>query len=80
MRIDDGVYKTLRKISGSYARKIIEAIKNFASDPYIGDMQKIKGEEFLWRRRIGDYRIFFEIYQEQRRVDVRWIERKTSKT
>ena len=80
MRVDDGVYKALKKVPLPYARKLIETIKGLSHDPYSGDIKKIKGEECLWRRRIGDYRIFFEIYQQSKRIDVRWVERKTSKT
>ena len=48
--------------------------------PYIGDIEKIKGESNLWRRRIGAYRVFYEIKQEERIVHVFWVERRTSKT
>ena len=39
-------------------------------DPRPKDCKKIQGEENLWRIRIGDYRIIYEIDDEKRSVDI----------
>lgn len=57
LHIDDRVYKDLRKTSKDYVDKIIGIIESLAFDPYAGDIQKIKGEAFVWRRRVGQYRL-----------------------
>lgn len=79
-RVADKVYKTLRKFPKPIAQKIVQAIEALPKNPYAGDIEKIKGEQFLWRRRVGEYRIFFEIHQDRRFIDVVRVERKGSKT
>ena len=57
LEIDPDVFKTLRKIPGRDAKRISEVIKLLPLDPHFGDIQKMKGEEQVWRRRIGEYRL-----------------------
>ena len=80
LHIDDKVYKALKKIPKQEVRKITHAIRVLPDDPYAGDLRKVRGEAATWRRRIGEYRIFYEVHQAEVRIDVRWIERKGSKT
>lgn len=60
--------------------KILEVVKSLPSDPYIGDITKVKGEENLWRRRVGAFRIFYELIPDERIIDVLRIECRTSTT
>jgi len=60
--------------------RIIDALQSLIIDPYTGDLQKLGGTENSWRRRVGSYRIFFEISQSERRVDIFKIECRGSKT
>jgi mRNA-degrading endonuclease RelE of RelBE toxin-antitoxin system len=48
-------------------------------DPFQGDIRKLQGLPGF-RRRIGDWRMFFEIIPERRHVVVAAIERRTSTT
>jgi len=48
-------------------------------DPFQGDIGKLQGLPGF-RRRIGDWRVFFEIVPEDRQVVVAAIERRTSTT
>jgi len=80
LRIDERVYKDLHKVPKDYADKIIGVIESFALDPYAGDIQKIKGERYVWRRRVGDYRVFYEIYPERKFISVFHVEIRSSKT
>ena len=50
LKIDIGIYKDLSKFPNNHARKILEAIENFASNPYVGDIRKIKNEKNLLKR------------------------------
>jgi len=50
------------------------------SNPYRGDIEKMKGEENIWRRRIGAYRIFYEIIPKEKVIYVFRAERRTTKT
>jgi mRNA-degrading endonuclease RelE of RelBE toxin-antitoxin system len=50
------------------------------ANPFGGDMGKLKGDRKGYRRRVGNWRIFFDPLPEERRVVVTAIERRTSKT
>ena len=59
---------------------ITAGLKELSTNPYSGDIEKILGEENVWRRRIGAYRIFYEIISQEKVIRVFRIERRTSKT
>lgn len=78
--VEPSARKALKRLSKDDHTRIIEAINALVYDPYAGDLQKLGGTEDSWRRRVGSYRIFFEISQSERRVDIFKIERRGSKT
>lgn len=43
--------------------KIGSAVTSMADDPFSGDAVKLAGEDNLWRRRVGSYRVFFRSRQ-----------------
>ena len=51
-----------------------------ALDPLAGDVVRLRRQPAAFRRRIGDWRIFFDIYPELRIVEVVNIERRTTTT
>ena len=49
--------------------------------PFIrGDIQKMRGKDNVWRRRVGSYRIFYKIETSEKTILVFYLERRTSKT
>lgn len=80
LQIDPSVVKALKKIPARYARRLFDAINLLPSDPYVGDIQKIKGEFNVWRRRVGEYRLFYKIITERQLILVFHVERRTSST
>lgn len=80
LRIDQKVYRELRKFPKKDAIRITAVLEDKSFDPYDGDIEKIKGEESTWRRRIGSYRIFYEVNQNEQFVHIFWVERRTSST
>jgi len=80
LRIDPVVFKNLRKIPRKDIERILFIIKNLPSNPFTGNIQKMKGEKNVWRRRIGSYRIFYEILPDSNIIHVFRVERRTSKT
>jgi len=80
VKIDNGVYRELRRVPRNDRERIISVIEDPLFDPYIGDLEKIKGEDDTWRKRIGAYRIFHTVTQRGRIVHIFWVERRTSKT
>jgi len=80
LQIDPSVYKTLKKIPRNYAEAILEVIRILPINPYYGDIQKMKDENNTWRRRIGNYRIFYKIKVVEKIILIFGVERRTSKT
>jgi mRNA-degrading endonuclease RelE of RelBE toxin-antitoxin system len=80
LRVREKVYKDLEKFPQKDRRNIIKAIEQLPFNPYLGDIEKMKDEENSWRRRIGAYRIFYEIILQEKVIYVFRVERRTSKT
>lgn len=49
-------------------------------DPFAGDVERLHTQVTAFRRRVGDWRLFFDVYPESRLVRVRYIERRTTTT
>lgn len=80
LRIDPSVEKALRKFPPPDAKRILGVIQLLPIDPYFGDIQKMKGNEEVWRRRVGSYRLFYRLMSEVKVILVFHVERRTSKT
>lgn len=80
LQIDSSVFKTLKKIPRQNAEVILNVIRLLPLNPYFGDIQKMKGENNAWRRRIGSYRIFYKIKIAERAILVFHLKRRTSNT
>lgn len=78
--IDSSVKKILGRIPKDDARRIGSVLKELVVNPYAGDIEKMEGESDVWRRRVGSYRIFYEVYKNKRVVYVFKLERRTSNT
>lgn len=62
------------------ARRITTVLAEMSVDPYDGDIQKMEGEENTWRRRIGAYRIKYEVRIKEKLIYIFEVERRTSNT
>jgi len=51
-----------------------------ANDPHAGDIVRLKGTRFGWRRRVGDYRILYDLDRAERLITVQHIARRTTTT
>lgn len=78
LQIDPAVYKFLSRISRKEAGRLLMVIQDLPEDPFAGDIQKMKGEESVWRRRVGSYRIRYELVLKDRIIYVFLVERRTS--
>jgi mRNA-degrading endonuclease RelE of RelBE toxin-antitoxin system len=50
------------------------------ADPFRGDVVHLTNAETAYRRRVGDYRILFDVFHERRQVDVVAVLRRTTTT
>jgi len=70
--------KALKRFPMLDRERITAALGQMAADPFGGDVRKLGGASY--RRRVGSYRIFFDVYPELRFVQVTAITRRTSTT
>ena len=66
--------KELDSLSKNINTPIVEAIDNLAVNPRPTGSKKLKGEkEYLWRIRVGNYRVIYLIEDEIKIVEIRKI-------
>jgi mRNA interferase RelE/StbE len=58
-------YRVLKKLTGDTAQRLADAINELADDPRPAGMKKLAGEINLYRIRVGDYRIIYQIENKQ---------------
>ncbi len=80
LQVDPSVLKILKKFPEKDTRRILEVLRYLPTDPYFGDIQKLKGHQDEWRRRIGAYRVFYSIRSHIRTILVFHVEKRVSKT
>jgi len=62
--------KDLKKIPAVQVLRIIEAVEALAVDPFLPGPEKLTGSERTYRLRIGDYRVIYEVFTENRVVEI----------
>lgn len=80
VRVREKARKTLSRFPRKDQEQILASLSELSSNPYSGDLQKLEGEDNAWRRRVGNYRISYEVIPKDRVVYVFRIERRTSKS
>ena len=78
--VDGYARKYLKRIPKKDVDNIKSALKELVYNPYAGDIEKMGGDKNVWRRRVGAYRLLYEIYENRQIVYVAEIKRRTSKT
>ena len=72
--------KQLRKIQSKDQQRIIAALEQMRADPFSGDVAYLKNQGATLRRRVGDWRLFFDLYPDERLIAIVAIKRRTSTT
>ena len=80
VRIAKSARKKLARFPKKDQLSIADALRDFVFNPYAGDIEKIADEENVWRRRVGNYRIVYEINISHKSIEISDIRRRTSKT
>lgn len=74
------VKKQLAKLPAKDQGRILVALLAMGDNPFSGDIIKLEREGNRWRRRVGNYRIFFAVDAAAKKVDISAVERRTSTT
>ena len=69
-----GFIRYLPKGQREKVRKILEVMKN---NPFSHPYRKIRGETNLYRIRLGKYRMLYEINEEQKRVIILKVDKRS---
>jgi mRNA-degrading endonuclease RelE of RelBE toxin-antitoxin system len=72
--------RDLRQLSSDDLRRVDAAFEATRSNPYNGDIKFLTHSGGAIRRRVGVWRIFFTVVQQQRRVVIIGVKRRTSTT
>jgi len=74
------VTRDLKKLSLADLKRIDAAFATMRSNPYGGDIKFLHGSGGTLRRRVGAWRILFEVDQRRRMVVILGVKRRTSTT
>lgn len=72
--------KNFRKLPVKDQARVRNALLSMQENPFQGDVKRLKGEPAAWRRRVGSYRIIYDLYIERQLIVVAGILRRTSTT
>ena len=64
IKIRKKAQKSLSKIPSPFQSNIIEAIKKLTETPFLHQSKKLTGRE-AWRIRIGNYRVIYEVFENE---------------
>jgi mRNA interferase RelE/StbE len=67
IQIRASALKSLSRLSRPDRERLRGAIRQI---PLVGDVRPLKGEAGLWRLRVGDWRVLYQLDTEHRIVDV----------
>lgn len=70
--------KDLEKLPSRDQLRILDALDGMEADPFSGDIKRL--QPLGWRRRVGNYRVFYDLALDERRIVVTAISRRTSTT
>lgn len=78
--INAGFHKKLIRIPHKDSERLEQALDQIEYDPFGGDTQKMAGQKNTWRRRVGSYRILYDIFTTEKTILVFDVKRRSSNT
>lgn len=72
--------RALRRAPKKEQKNLLDALRELVDDPFSGDTKLLKGTNGAFRRRIGAWRIMFELHTDIRTIWVTDILRRSSHT
>ena len=62
VELSSTAYKALNKLPRQNLIKILEVIEKLEQDPFPHGYKKLSGQDGVYRIRVGDYRIIYELH------------------
>ena len=72
--------KDFQKLPQKDQARVEAALVAMQDDPFQGDLKRLKGTSTAWRRRVGSYRIIYDLYFDEHLIVISAILRRTSTT
>jgi len=72
--------RQLRRLTVTELQLIDAAFSEMRHNPYHGDVQFLKGSDNAFRRRIGDWRILYDLEPEHKVIVITAVKRRGSNT
>lgn len=60
--------RSLRSYNPDIRRRILDKIADLRDNPFPRGVLKLRGEENVYRLRVGDYRVLYEVYLQQNAI------------
>jgi len=57
--------KSLDKVPLPFRRRVLDAMKELRSNPRPAGVVKLAGDDNLWRIRVGNYRVVYEVHDDR---------------
>lgn len=78
--VDHKVVKQLARFPNKDKKRLTSAILALEDNPFTGDIEKMNTSEESWRRRLGAYRIFYDIHISKKYIHVYDVQRRSTTT
>jgi mRNA interferase RelE/StbE len=80
LQITGPAQKEFQKLPAKDQARVKHTLLAMQQDPFSGDIKHLKGQAPAWRRRVGNYRVVYDLHLDAQRIVVSGILRRTSKT
>ena len=80
IRVAKAAQKSVRRAPRPERERLVRALEEMTHNPFTGDIVRLKDQTTAFRRRVGDWRIFFDVDPAERVVAVPHIARRTTTT
>ncbi len=80
LQLSGPAQKDFQNLPRNDQMRVKAALIAMQNDPFQGDIKRLKGQPTAWRRRVGNYRIIYDLHVTERSIIIAGILRRTSST
>ncbi len=80
LQVTKPAQKELATLPPREAERVKTALLSMRANPFSGDIKRLTGQYPAWRRRVGNYRILYDLHVDRRLIVVYGVVRRTSTT
>jgi mRNA interferase RelE/StbE len=62
--------KDLRKLPSREVARVVGTVEMLADEPFPIGVEKLKGSEYAYRIRVGDYRVVYEVFADLKLIEI----------